>query len=182
MTRQKANLTLPTETTTQFETLAQFGDTDMRDSLIIELRKAGWTLQSIATASQLTRERVRQIAQGDPLYTNVTVPEVPQRAAHAAPVFIEPEPEALARMLELQPLAQKVRSNSPKYREEAEEYTKILADQHLNRKVTLYRLALRLGVTHLALRARLARYGYKTPPNGGKSRVYTPIAEANRIR
>lgn len=182
MTRQKANLTLPEEVVTKFETLAAFDDSDMRDTLIIALRRAGWTLQSIAHASGLTRERVRQVALGEPLYNLPEVPLPPERAVRKVPVYIEPDPEVLARMLELQPLAQKVRSNSPKYREEAEEYSKLLADQHLRKGVTLYRLSLRLGVTHLALRARLARYGYKQPPNGGKSRVYTPIAESNRIR
>jgi hypothetical protein len=74
-----------------------------------------------------------------------------------------------------------VRSNGTKYRKEAEEYTRLLNQAHVEEGVTLYRLAKRLGVTHGALRFRLVRYGYKTPVNA-TSKVYTPILEKNRIK
>ena len=93
----------------------------------------------------------------------------------------EPEPETLARLLELQPLAQLVRSHSPKYRAEAEEYAALVWKAHKEQKVTLYRLAKCLGVTHGALRFRLVRYGYMTPAKGGKSRSYQRIMDKNRV-
>jgi hypothetical protein len=73
-----------------------------------------------------------------------------------------------------------VRSNGKKYREEAEEYTKLLNHAHTVEGVTLYRLAKRLGVTHGALRFRLVRYGYKKPVTA-TSKVYTPILKENRL-
>lgn len=148
------------------------------------LRAAGWTLQSISDAADLTRERVRQIVAEPEGVVNAAlpswrVPEPPKRERPAAKVYIEPDPAKLARLLELKPLAQRVRSNSPNFRDEAEEYTRLIADVHLKDGVTLYRLAKRLGVTHGALRFRLARYGYKAPASGS-SKVYTPILDKNR--
>jgi len=158
-------------------------DSETRDDFIRELRSKGWTLEAIATVSDLTRERVRQISlsagSGNP--TGFEVPNPPLKPVKAKPVYIEPTPATLARLLELQPLAQQVRSNGKKYREEAEEYTRLLNHAHVNEGVTLYRLAKRLGVTHGALRFRLVRYGYKTPVNA-TSKVYTPILDENRIK
>ena len=97
----------------------------------------------------------------------------------APPVYIEPSPENLARLLELKPLAQKVRYDHTTYRKEAEEYSALIWHVHSVEGVTLYRLAKRLGVTHGALRFRLARYGYKLPKTA-KSPCYTPIKQENR--
>ncbi len=153
------------------------------------LNTAGWTLQSISDSAGVTRERVRQIVDSAPSLValgdapaTLPMPEPPEHKRPEPRVFIEPEPTKLARLLELQPLAQKVRSNSPNYRSEAEEYTKLIAEVHLDDHVTLYRLAKRLGVTHGALRFRLARYGYKQPAKANpSSKVYTPILEKNRV-
>lgn len=178
---QKTLLVLPAEAVTVLSTLDETGDIDSRDSYISALREAGWTLQSIATAVGITRERVRQIAR-DTRSDNAegqVVPLPPLVPVKAKPVYIEPDPVKLARLLELQPLAQSVRANSPKFREEAEEYTALLWEVHNGDAVTLYRLALRLKVTHGALRFRLARYGYLVPKDGS-SKVYTPILDKNR--
>ena len=153
-----------------------------RNAYATALREAGWTLQSISEAAGLTRERVRQIVK-EPQTADIgdlSVPEPPRHERKAPRVYIEPDPGKLARMLELKPLAQQVRLNSPQYRAEAEEYTRLIAESHLDDGVTLYRLAKRLGVTHGALRFRLARYGYKTPKNG-ESKVYTQIKPENRV-
>jgi len=155
---------------------------EKRNSYCAALRKAGWTLQSISDAAGLTRERVRQIVK-EPQTEDISdlpIPEPPKHERKEPRVYVEPDPVKLARMLELKPLAQQVRLNSPKYREEAEEYTRLIAESHLQDGVTLYRRAKRLGVTHGALRFRLARYGYKTPKNG-ESKVYTPIRPENRV-
>lgn len=163
------------------QTFATLEYMEKRNSYCAALRKAGWTLQSISDAAGLTRERVRQIVK-EPQTEDITglpVPEPPKHERKAPRVYVEPDPDKLARLLELKPLAQQVRLNSPQYRAEAEEYTKLIAECHLEDKVTLYRLALRLGVSHGALRFRLARYGLKVPVNG-TSKVYTPIKPENR--
>lgn len=162
-------------------------DTEYRDDLIRVLRREDWTLESIAAASGITRERVRQISKRTFVDASsipdlgVEIPTPPLKPVKPKPVYVEPTPETLARLLELQPLAQQVRSNGKKYREEAEEYTALLNYAHTVEGVTLYRLAKRLGVTHGALRFRLVRYGYKTPVNA-TSKVYTPILSENRLK
>jgi hypothetical protein len=108
------------------------------------------------------------------------LPNPPAKPVKTPPSYIEPSPETLARLLELQPYAQQVRSNGSKYREEAEEYTELLDYAHRVEGVTLYRLAKRLGITHGAIRFRLVRYGYKDPITA-TSKVYTPILAENRI-
>jgi hypothetical protein len=178
---KKTLLTLPPEVSDAF---ARAEDTEIRNAYMAALRGLGWTLQSVSAASGVTRERVRQIVKAGSdvtLPTDFPLPAPPARAVRAPREFVEPAPEKLARLLELQPAAQAVRSNSPKYRKEGEEYTKLLAEVHLEDGVPLYRLALRLGVTHGALRFRLARYLYKLPKDG-TSKVYTPILEENRVR
>lgn len=159
----------------------------LRDQMIRELSEANWTYEAISVASGLTRERIRQIVK-QPLPTTddftfslgMDIPEPPVKQEREKPVYVEPHPETLARLLELQPYAQQVRSNGKKYREEAEEYTKLLNHAHVNEGVTLYRLAKRLGVTHGALRFRLVRYGYKQPVTA-TSKVYNPIVKENRL-
>lgn len=159
------------------------------------LRDSGWTLGSIAEPLGVSREWVRQMVNSvdDPEYSFAVAnsrgflpPVAPQpedsdvtRGERKESVRVEPDPIALARMLELQPLAKQVRSNSPKYRAEGEEYTALLAREHLERGVSLLRLSKELGVTHSALRFRLVRYGYKTATS--EHRVYTPISERNRV-
>jgi hypothetical protein len=181
----KKNQRLPEDVYTAFEEIISDSD---RNYLIAKLRNAGWTLEAISAACNLTRERVRQIsadykntsADTTPDQTlGVEIPEPPLKPERPKPVYVEPTPATLERLLELQPYAQQVRSNGKKYRAEAEEYTKLLNYAHTVEGVTLYRLAKRLGVTHGALRFRLVRYGYKTPVTA-TSKVYTPIVSENR--
>jgi len=177
----KKNQMLPQYIYEEFEGLS---NTDHRDTLIRSLRSAGWTLEAISAASGITRERVRQIAlapSASGVKIPVEIPEPPIKPEKAKPVYIEPTPETLKRLLELQPYAQQVRSNGKKYRAEAEEYTALLNHAHVVEGVTLYRLAKRLGVTHGALRFRLVRYGYKQPVTA-TSKVYTPIVQENRLK
>jgi len=178
---RKTRLTLPVEVDEKFSEL----DNDARDDYATALRAQGWTLQSISNSAGVTRERIRQIV-ADSTFVDSTVslaefplPMPPAKPVKSPRVFVEPDPVKLERMLELQPLAQQVRANSPLYREEAEEYTNLVADVHLTDGVPMYRLAKRLGVTHGALRFRLARYGLKSPATG-ESKVYTPIKSGNR--
>lgn len=157
---------------------------EVRDQLIRDLCNNHWTYEAVSAACNITRERVRQICliepTDGPIPLPITVPFPPARPERKKPVYIEPAPETLKRLLELQPYAQQVRSNGKAYREEAEEYTKLLNHAHTVEGVTLYRLAKRLGVTHGALRFRLVRYGYKKPVTA-TSKVYTPIVKENRL-
>ena len=177
-------MTLPVETA---ETIKATTDRELLKSYFAALRNGGWTLESIAAAAGISRERVRQLinmveldmALGVVTSEGLRVPEPP---TFPEKVLIErPEPlaENVKRMRELQYKAQSVRANSPRYREEAEEYTKLIAFEHLDRGVSLYKLASVLEVTHGALRFRLVRYGYKTTTSD--SRVYRTILDKNRV-
>jgi len=163
---------------------------ELQRAHIVALREAGWTLESIAVPMGVSRERVRQLSK-----EVVDVPRalsVSRDAGFVAPVIEKPvavvrekieRPSPLEtnvkKLLELQPLVRQVRANSPKYRAEAEEYTRIIDFEHSYRGVSLYRLAQVLGVTHGSLRFRLVRYGYKT--TASESKVYKPILSSNRV-
>lgn len=180
---RKTQLTLPQEVQDAFSTLAD--DLETRNMYAASLRRAGWTLASISKATGITRERVRQIAESleDALYqlpASLPVPMPPAKPVRARKVYAEPDPAKLARLLELQPAAQQNRHNSSENRQAAEDYTALVWEVHDADGVTLYRLAKALGVTHGALRFRLARYGYKLPESG-VSKVYTRIDPNNRV-
>lgn len=161
----------------------------MRRNYAMVLKSAGWTYQTISGLFGVSREAVRQmIAVHSEDNSEASSREVvesyglavehpPTKPEREKKVYAEPEPEVLARLLELKPLAQQVRSSSPRFREEAEEYTRLVYETHKS-GVSLYRLAKRLGVTHSALRFRLVRYGYETAE--GTSAVYKPIVAKNR--
>lgn len=176
----KKNQQLPKEIEAAFKTSP---GAPFRDQLIRELVRANWTYEAISNASGLTRERVRQIAKTEKQFSDsirVRIPEPPVKPERPKREYVEPSAKTLARLLELQPYAQQVRSNGPRYRKEAEEYTNLLNYAHVTEGVTLYRLAKRLGITHGAIRFRLARYGY-IKPKSGKSKVYNPIIKENRV-
>lgn len=182
---RKRNLTLPDEVIEKFASITADRD---RNAYMKALRERGWTLDSIAVCADISRERVRQVTSAIPMSEALRValeaypiPE-PPRFEEKIPResrYVEPSEETLTRLLELQPYAQQVRSYGSRYRKEAEEYTWLINYAHTVEGVTLYRLAKRLGVTHGALRFRLARYGYKTSQNA-ESSAYTPILEENR--
>lgn len=181
---KKTQLTLPMGVLDAFSTLAD--DLETRNLYAAHLRRAGWTLASISKATGITRERVRQIADSfdevlPPLPSAFPVPNPPAKPVRERKVYAEPDPAKLERLLELQPLAQQNRHNSTENRQAAEDYTALLWEVHNTDGVTLYRLAERLGVTHGALRFRLARYGYKLPESG-VSKVYTRIDPNNRVK
>lgn len=185
----RQGLTLPAEATVALNLFSN-EEKPLRDAYIYVLRMKGWTLESVATALDLTRERIRQLeARADALHAlailanpgKYPVPSVPVKIVQEEVIdYVEPSPETLARLLELQPIAQQVRSVSPHGREAAEEYTRLLNHAHTVEGVTIYRLAKRLGVTHGAIRFRLVRYGYLE--TNGKSRAYQKIHDENRFR
>lgn len=185
---QKQDLTLPAEVVVALHLFPK-DQLHLRDAYIYVLRMKGWTLESVGQALDLTRERIRQLeSKANPLDCaeilsnpgSYPVPDVPTRVVEEEiTVYVEPSPETLARLLELKPIAEKVRSFSPAGREAAEEYTRLLNYARTVEGVPLYRLAKRLGVTHGALQFRLVRYGYL--PTNGKSRSYQKIIDKNRF-
>jgi hypothetical protein len=174
----KRNQKLPKHT---LELVASISDMDLRDTYVRALRSKGWTLQSIAEACDISRERVRQICEmpASSLYDAVVVPSPPEKPERVRAVYAQPTKETLDRLLELQPMAKQVRSHASRFRAEAEEYTRLLNHAHKVEGVSLYNLARHLGVTYPAIRFRLTRYGYLDAGNG-TSKVYTPILKKNR--
>jgi transcriptional regulator with XRE-family HTH domain len=164
-------------------------DLPTRAAYVKALRMKGWTLQAIAGALGVTRERIRQIeAKASPsllVYVlsnpgNFPVPELETKEVEVPDTTpVVPSEVTLKRLLELKPFAQQVRWDQPEHRAAGEEYTALLWHAHSVEGVTLYRLAKCIGVTHGAIRFRLARYGYIQPITA-KSKAYTPIKEKNR--
>ena len=171
----KSDLTLPKEVTDILIGLPLAE----RKAYATELRKVGWTLQSLATPLNLTRESIR-------LYTLVEhtgevlakIRAFPLTAPPVVEVFVErvkrvkPDPQVIAQLKELQPKAFMVRGKGKSNREEAELYTRLIYEL-MESGVSGYRIAKELGVTHSALAFRLVRYGYTT--SNGKSRSYRQL-------
>jgi hypothetical protein len=179
---------LPADTALELAVTQVSGSRDLLRSQIAALRLGGWTFESIATPLGMSRERVRQLyaESGDPRRAAVDATDsgfmVPNRPSFPTKEpYVRPQTSAggLARLLELQPLVQQVRANSPRGRAEAEEFAALLWREHDYRGVSVYRLAKDLGVTHAAVRSRLIRYGYMTTT--AKSKAYTAIREGNRV-
>ena len=181
---RKTGHTLPQSVVSAFNSLGD--DLEARNLYSAALRRKGWTLASISAATGVTRERVRQINAAVPegaeneISFDLPLPTPPAKLMRARKTYVEPDPAKLERLLELQPAAQQNRHNSEEFREAAEAYTALVWEVHNTDGVTLYRLAKRLGVTHGALRFRLARYGYKEPESG-VSKVYTRIMPEHRL-
>jgi hypothetical protein len=159
------------------------------------LRVAGWTLECIGRELGVTRERVRQFQKQAHITDlqrvldspkNYPLPAIPLVAHEVPDVHVPtiPSDEAVRQLLELQPIAQKVRANSPKYRLEAEEYTALLYKVLVEEKVTVYQLAKALGITRHAVESRLVRYGYRTAGTAGTAGIkeYKPIRQENRVQ
>ena len=184
---------LPQETADELIVAYGTGNRALLLSYVVALREAGWTYESMAKPLGVSRERVRQfynevlpyevgLALAEATRSGFVVPERPVLEPRAtAPKKYRPEPleENLARLKELKPYAERVRSNSPRFRAEAEEYVALLHREHVERGVSMWRLAKELGVTHGAIRSRLVRYGYLKTESDAKA--YTPISTLNRV-
>jgi len=171
----KQDLTLPIELAEALRSLPLAE----RQAYATQLRNAGWTLQSIANAVNLTREAIR-------LYTLVEhtgevlakIGHLPIQEPPTVEVFksvvkrVMPDPQVIAQLKELQPKATSIRGKTKKNREEAELYTKLIYEL-MESGVSGYRIAKELNVTHSALAFRLVRYGYTT--SKGTSRSYRPL-------
>ena len=150
-----------------------------RKAYVTLLRKAGWTLQSIATELGMTRENIRLYTLQEPSgemqlkVMHLPIPEVPTVGVYADRIVkVMPKPEVIAQLKELQAKASLVRGKGKAHRDEAEQYTKLLYET-MESGVSGYRLAKELGVTNSAILFRLVRYGYATTT--GKSKTYRPL-------
>jgi len=188
LVQQRQHLKLPDVVTTALG-LIPVKEKELRAAYIYALRIKGWTLQAVADSLGVTRERVRQLeteANQDLVYLvqqapgSYPVPELPTEEVmvYSGAEQTDPKPETLARLKELQPIAQKLRWDHSQGRAEAEEYTALLWKAHTEEGVSVYRLGKLLGVTHGAIQFRFVRYGYKESP--GQSKSYTVIKKANR--
>lgn len=183
--RQK--LELPFEPTVILNLIPR-KDRGIKCAYVYLLRQKGWTLESIGFALNISRERTRQLEAMANLADVASVmtspgtfpiPDLPvEYSLEQVSYFPEPSEESLRRLKQLQPLAALVRSNSPNYRKEAEEFSALL-NQVINVEgVPASHVAKLLGVTHGAITFRLVRYGYAS--SKGKSRAYQSIHSANR--
>lgn len=165
-----------------------------RNTYIKLLREIGWTLQSIADVvekaekSPLTRERIRQLCateingydRSTLLAMNPPLPSLPTKPVKEPRIVPVPSDASLARLKELQPFAQLVRSSSTRYRKEAEEYVQLIWKVHTEEGVSLYKIARCLGLTPAAIRFRMVRYGF-IDTKYGKSKAYQKIHQKNRF-
>jgi len=184
---QRQDLTLPAAVVVSLNLIPK-ANVNVRNGYIQVLRMKGWTLESIGTALDVTRERIRQLETKarpqDSLYVlsnpgTFPIPEVPKKSIYKeVSFFAEPSEKDLARLKQLRPFAELVRSNSPNYRIEAEEYAGLLNKVVNIDNVPTSHLARLLGVTHGAITFRLVRYGYASTK--GQSRTYQRIHDANR--
>ena len=186
---QRQHLTLPDVVTTAL-CLIPVKQKDLRAAYVYALRLKGWTLQAVATSLGVTRERVRQLeleASPEIVYLvqqapgSYPIPELPTEIVkvQVGYKYTDPTPETLARLKELQPIAQAIRYNHKQGRVEAEEYTALLWKAHTEQGVSVYRLAQLLGITHGAIQFRFARYGYKEIMTG-QIKAYKPVKYRNR--
>ena len=171
----KSDLTLPKEVSDILIALPL----DERRAYVFELRKAGWTLQSLATPLKITRDSIRLYTLKEPSGEVLAkISHLPIVQPPVIEVFVErikrvkPDPQVIAQLKELQPKAFMVRGKGKSNREEAELYTRLIYEL-MESGVSGYRIAKELGVTHSALAFRLVRYGYTT--SNGTSRSYRKL-------
>lgn len=135
---------------------------------IRELHRKGWSHASIAVPLGMTREAVR-LRELRPAASaaHLSTPSVPVVAKPVRP----PKPSVSAaqriRLRELHALARQVNGSTaaddPR-RDASIELSELIAEIHLTDGVLLGRIAEALGVTYLAVKARLARHGYISGP------------------
>ena len=180
--QKKSHHTLPKEVGEALRSLAL----RERRAYATKLSEAGWTLQSIGNELGLTREAIRLYEKATSnnetevqlAIKHLPIPPVPEVEVYKEVTEkVQPSEEVIARLKELQAKAILVRGKSSKYREEAEEYTKLIYDT-MQSGVTIYRIAKELGVTPSGLTFRLVRYGYKTTE--GKSYSYRKLTNRKK--
>jgi plasmid maintenance system antidote protein VapI len=159
-----------------------------RSAYIWKLKDLGWTGSAIADAMNVTRERVRQLSQFKPedhwldyVLAQCPLPLPPVYAEYRKHVRVTPQPSdrTRARLLELRPIAESIRGNSPRHRAEADEYVRLLDYAVRVENVQIATLARLLGVTNAAVSNRMIRYGLKKTT--GKSKAVKRIKKSNQV-
>lgn len=182
---------LPAEVHRAFETISADHSTGrLRSAYIWQLRELGWTGSAVSRAIGVSRERVRQLSAERPddrwfdvvfsEYPLPVPPVYPDRGPVGRAAAVQPSAQTLARLLELQPIAETIRGNSKKNRAEAEEFMALLAHAVRVEQVQITTLAGLLGVTHAAIASRMVRYGYKNTT--GTSKALTRTKKVNRVK
>ena len=167
----KSKQVLPKEVKEAFLTITDKTD---RNAYICQLNDVGWSLTAIAEAVGVTREMIRLICKdvkSSPSFEVLALPmPLPPRKIVTKNVRKSIDPEVLKKLKELHAVAKLIRGKTPKYRKEAEEFTKMIYDLTLE-GVSTYTVAKELGLTVGAVNFRLVHYGYKN--TSGKSRTLT---------
>jgi hypothetical protein len=149
----------------------QTRDREPLDLFMAALRRAGWTLDSIADELDLTRERVRQRTARVPEDTELpAVPAVPQKREkprEARRPRIRPEAAALmyelARAGTLARAAARPTPANIEARAASRQLTRMMCELH-SQGITPTAIANASGLTHNAVRIRLGRAGRITLP------------------
>jgi len=145
-----------------------------------------WTLQNIANALGITRERVRQIEykcvsthhKSHDLLTdgsyNFIVPKAARKTVLIGWKYRDIPQEVVEELKLLRQKGTLVRGNIPLddvRRLDAEKYAKRLAE--VVKTYSANRVAKAMGISRLAIKGTLVRYGYDT--STGKSKVFQPV-------
>lgn len=155
------------------------------NNYIRALREGGWTLAAIGQALTMTREAVRlRHRRATKADGRLGVPPVPRKVKPKKRRPPQIPAVAVAEMRELQVPARQVKGTTPldsPLRVATERYTELIAEWHL-RGVSMYRISQQMGVTPLAIRARLARHGYMEEVKGlpGNVKYGTPFVRRKR--
>jgi hypothetical protein len=150
------------------------------NAVLMMARLQGWTLQALADAIGVTREAIRQRA--DRGRARADIPTVPMPPRRPTPMPQPPKnnrllirPEVAERLREMHAIARTVNggtaADDPR-RTVSVQFTEWLS-KLVEQGVTVYRIAEELGVTHFAVRARLARHGYRNAPRSIAGIIYT---------
>lgn len=177
---RKRNLSLPDETVELIKSLNR----QEFISYCRALKAEGWTLQSIADAKGITRERIRQLVVGYPEVSapinHLPVPKLPVIEAVKVVKKVREVPDEVAMLLkDLHSKAYWVRGKSPLNREEAERLGEFIWDLIHNQFYSINQVAKAIGVSHLAIRARLVRYGYAK--SDGKTRIFRQLTHRAKV-
>lgn len=149
---------------------------DLLNCYLAALRAAGWRLEPLGLPMHMTRERVRQrVAMAPSAKTSfcVTTPPSTRKPKPVKPARPVIPTAVLFELKRLQADARKVNGPTPldsPLRVASERYSEMLAEQYLT-GVSIYRISQQLGVTPLAIKARLARHGYLEEIKGLPSNI-----------
>jgi len=177
--RVQKEQTLPAEFASTLKAMRE--SKDQRLGAVLSIAKMnGWTYQSMASALGVTRQAVHQAVAHAKLDCSGEVPDVPLPPRKPQP---EPKPprrrllindELAEQLRDMQRIAAKVNGATPADAPERKVSVDLSAQLHAltQQGVSVYHIAEVLGVAHNAVRARLARHGYRKPQPSQKPERY----------